>query len=75
MKGYLHVERDDAQYDKKSGFKSYAEANNYREQCQFGWINHSDIVYYVDENDRWYELTGMADVKKFCEEHDIPYGY
>lgn len=62
-------------YDRKSGFKSYAEANNYREQCQMGWINHYDIVYYVDENHCRHNMTEMSDVKKFCEEHDIPYGY
>lgn len=30
----LYVFRDDFEYDKKSGFKTYEEANDYREKCQ-----------------------------------------
>ena len=42
---YLYVERDDSEYDYKAGFASYAEANNYRQECQRMWINHRDYVY------------------------------
>lgn len=42
---FLYVERDDSEYDYRSGFKSYTEANKYREKCQRSWMNHCDYVY------------------------------
>jgi hypothetical protein len=42
---FLYVERDDSEYDYRSGFKSYTEANEYRVKCQRSWINHCDYVY------------------------------
>lgn len=42
---FLYVERDDSEYDYRSGFKSYTEANEYREKCQRSWISHCDYVY------------------------------
>ncbi len=47
----LYVIRDDDEYDYKEGFKSYEEANNYREECQRGWINHTDYVYLLVRNE------------------------
>lgn len=43
----LYVFRDDFEYDKKSGFKTYEEANDYREMCQRSWINHVDYVFLI----------------------------
>lgn len=43
----LYVFRDDFEYDKKSGFKTYEEANDYREMCQISWINHVDYVFLI----------------------------
>lgn len=43
----LYVFRDDFEYDKKSGFKTYEEANDYREMCQRSWINHADYVFLI----------------------------
>ena len=46
---FLYVERDDSEYDYRSGFKSYTEANEYREKCQRSWINHCGYVYLWTE--------------------------
>ena len=43
----LYVIRDDFEYDMKSGFKTYEEANDYREECQRSWINHADYVFLI----------------------------
>lgn len=43
----LYVFRDDFEYDMKSGFKTYEEANDYREKCQRCWINHVDYVFLI----------------------------
>ena len=51
MKNYLYVIRDDGEYDYKKGFASYKEANDYRQECQRRWINHSDIVILVAEDE------------------------
>ena len=50
----LYVIRDDGQYDYKSGFKSYKEADNYRQECQRYWMNHIDYVKLIvrDETGR-----------------------
>lgn len=46
----LYVIRDDFEYDMKSGFKTYEEANDYREECQRSWINHSDYVFLITKD-------------------------
>ncbi len=43
----LYVIRDDGEYDLKSGFKTYEEANSYREKCQMSWMNHVDYVHLI----------------------------
>lgn len=43
----LYVTRDDFEYDTKSGFETYEEANAYREECQRSWINHADYVFLI----------------------------
>jgi len=46
----LYVTRDDFEYDTKSGFETYEEANAYREECQRGWINHADYVFLITKD-------------------------
>lgn len=41
----LYVTRDDFEYDTKSGFETYEEANAYREECQRSWFHHADYVF------------------------------
>ena len=43
----LYVIRDDGQYDYKSGFQSYKEANDYRQERQRDWMNHVDYVKLI----------------------------
>lgn len=57
---YLYVERDDREYDYKDGFSSYTEANNYRLECQRGWINHCDYVFLWTGNET-VNLTRLDD--------------
>lgn len=47
----LYVYRDDGEYDHKSGFKTYEEANAYREECQRQWMNHADYVYLITRDE------------------------
>lgn len=49
---YLYVERDDHEYDYKAGFASYAEANDYRQECQRSWMSHCDYVYLWTGSER-----------------------
>lgn len=49
---YLYVERDDSEYDYKTGFASYTEANNYRQECQRMWMGHCDYVYLWTGSER-----------------------
>lgn len=62
MKSSLYVIRDDGQYDYKSGFKSYEEANAYREECQRSWMNHADYVHLItrDENGKVTKETNLT---------------
>lgn len=46
----LYVTRDDFEYDTKSGFETYEEANAYREECQRNWINHVDYVFLLTKD-------------------------
>lgn len=48
----LYVARDDWEYDRRSGFKSYLEACLYRQKCQMSWINHSDYVWLITRNEK-----------------------
>lgn len=57
---YLYVERDDSEYDYKAGFASYAEANNYRQECQRCWMSHCDYVYLWTGSER-INLTRMPE--------------
>ena len=50
-KSYLYVIRDDGEYDYKSGFKTYKEANEYRQECQRHWMNHCDVVVLCTESE------------------------
>ena len=75
----LYVIRDDGQYDYKSGFKSYKEANNYRLECQRCWMNHADYVKLIvrDETGRITKEVNLTKVSKeernrLLQEEDIP---
>ena len=50
-KSYLYVIREDGAYDYKAGFKSYKEANEYRQECQRHWINFWDVVILCTEDE------------------------
>lgn len=58
----LYVYRDDGEYDHKSGFNTYEEANAYREECQRQWINHADFVHLItrDETGRIIKQTNLT---------------
>lgn len=78
-KSSLYVIRDDGQYDYKSGFKSYEEANAYREECQRRWMNHADHVHLItrDETGRIVKETDLTRATekervKLLEEAGIP---
>ena len=78
-KNYLYVIRDDGEYDYKAGFKSYKEANEYRQECQRRWINHCDVVVLCTETEdgvvtREVDLTELNDNKRnfLLEDANIP---
>lgn len=62
----LYVIRDDGQYDYKSGFQSYKEANDYRQECQRRWMNHADYVKLIvrDESGRITMEENLTKVSK-----------
>lgn len=75
----LYVTRDDFEYDTKSGFETYEEANAYREECQRGWINHADYVFLItrDSAGNFVKETNLTkatkeDRIKLLEEAGIP---
>lgn len=75
----LYVIRDDGQYDYRSGFKSYKEANDYRQECQRHWMNHSDYVMLIerDETGRITKEVNLTKASKeernrFLQEANIP---
>lgn len=75
----LYVTRDDFEYDTKSGFETYEEANAYREECQRGWINHSDYVFLItrDSDGNFVKETNLTKATKeerikLLEEAGIP---
>lgn len=75
----LYVARDDWEYDLRSGFKSYDEANTYREECQRNWMNHADYVYLITRDEKGYlvkqtNLTRATKEEraKLLEEAGIP---
>jgi len=70
---YLYVERDDSEYDYKAGFASYAEANNYRQECQRCWMSHCDYVYLWTGSER-INLTRMPESKRIelLKQFNIP---
>lgn len=75
----FYVERDDGMYDYKGGFKTYKEANHYRCECQWNWINHADYVYLrehtIYENGQegydHYCLTTMVNPEAFLKERGL----
>ena len=66
----LYVFRDDFEYDMKSGFKTYEEANDYREKCQGSWINHVDYVFLLTR-DATGRLLKQTNLTKATEEERI----
>lgn len=75
----LYVTRDDFEYDTKSGFETYEEANAYREECQRGWINHADYVFLItrDSAGNFVKETNLTKATneeriKLLEEAGIP---
>lgn len=75
----LYVTRDDSMYDTKSGFETYEEANAYREECQRGWINHADYVFFItrDSAGNFVKETNLTKATKeerikLLEEAGIP---
>lgn len=75
----LYVIRDDGQYDYKSGFKSYKQANDYRQECQRCWINHADYVKLIVRNEdgriiKQINLTNLSEEERnrLLQEADIP---
>lgn len=62
----LYVYRDDFEYDMKSHFKTYEEANAYREECQRKWINHADYVFLLtrDATGRLLKQTNLTKATK-----------
>ena len=67
LESSLYVYRDDGQYDMCSGFESYEEANDYREECQRQWINHADYVHLVIR-DRTGRIVKQANLTRMEEE-------
>lgn len=77
----LYVIRDDGQYDYKSGFKSYKQANDYRQECQQRWINHADYIKLIVRNEigriiKQVNLTKVSEEERnrFLQEANIPVG-
>ena len=75
----LYVTRDDFEYDTKSGFETYEEANVYREECQRNWINHADYVFLItrDSAGNFVKETNLTKATKeerikLLEEAGIP---
>lgn len=75
----LYVIRDDEQYDYKSGFKSYKEADDFRQDCQRRWMNHADYVMLIerDETGRITKEVNLTKASKeernrFLQEANIP---
>lgn len=66
----LYVTRDDFEYDTKSGFETYEEANAYREECQRNWINHVDYVFLLTK-DATGRLLKQTNLTKATEEERI----
>lgn len=66
----LYVIRDDGQYDYRSGFKSYKEANDFRQECQRRWMNHADYVFLITR-DRTGRITEKVNLTKAPEEERI----
>lgn len=66
----LEVYRDDFEYDMKSHFKTYEEANAYREKCQRNWINHVDYVFLLTR-DATGRLLKQTNLTKATEEERI----
>lgn len=66
----LYVTRDDFEYDTKSGFETYEEANAYREECQRNWINHVDYVFLLTR-DATGRLLKQTNLTKATEEERI----
>ena len=70
---FLFVERDDSAYDYKADFSSFAEANNYRLECQRRWMSHLDYVWlYTGHNN--INLTYMAEDERreLLRRYNIP---
>lgn len=44
----------------------YAEANNYRQECQRGWMSHCDYVYLWTGSER-INLTRMPESKRIAQ--------
>ena len=57
----------------KAGFASYAEANNYRQECQRCWMSHCDYVYLWTGSER-INLTRMPESKRIelLKQFNIP---
>ena len=75
----LYVTRDDFEYDTKSGFNTYEEADAYRQECQRRWINHADYVFLITRDatgcfDKETNLTRATEENriKLLEEAGIP---
>lgn len=66
----LYVTCDDFEYDTKSGFETYEEANAYREECQRNWINHVDYVFLLTR-DATGRLLKQTNLTKATEEERI----
>lgn len=79
----FYVERDDGEYDRKGGFKTFKEANEYRCECQRGWLNHCDYVFLIEtthygngqESTNWHNITTMPNQKEFLEERGLSAEY
>lgn len=56
-KSYLYVIREDGEYDYKDGFKTYKEANEYRQECQRQWIDFCDVVILCTESEEGVVLS------------------
>lgn len=79
VNGYLMVTRDDDEYDTKSDFESYSEANKYRQECQRRWMGHCDYIYhiYIDNDGVQHKvnLTDMnsTELKEHLNKYNITY--
>lgn len=72
-KSYLFVDRDDREYDYKSGFASYTESNEYRQQCQRRWMGHCDYVFLWTGQEE-INLTMLSQTERSCvlKQYEIP---